>query len=161
MFSNFKIRFFGLLTSISISRGVMKKFVQKILGISAVLLLVGCARPIIFTNFESGNVLNGQLNGSDRSITVTMPDGDSLSGQYSYLSNASMTFGNAFATSGASSASAFGTSMNTGGQSIIYAVLTSKKSKLVMEIILPYSQWTGQGFGEARTNNGIVYKVQF
>lgn len=84
-----------------------------------------------------------------------------LSGKYSALSNATVTFGNAFAFSGASTSSAFGSGITAGGQSNAYALLTSKTSKLAMEIICVYSEWSGQGFGEARTNDGSVFKVQF
>ena len=133
----------------------------RLLPLLILLFLSGCAHTITFTNFESGEVLQGQYNKLDRSVTVTMPDGEVLSGKYSALSNATATFGNVFVFSGGASASAFGTGITAGGKANAYAILTSQTSKLVMEIIVSYSEWNEHGFGEARTNDGKVYKVQF
>ncbi len=127
----------------------------------AVLLLAGCGKAITLTNFDTGDVLKGRYNSANRTVTVTMPDGQVLSGRYSAISGASMTFGNAYVFSGASTATAFGTGMAVGGASNAYALLVSDTSSLAMEIIVSYSEWTGHGYGEARTNDGRAFKVQF
>jgi len=136
----------------------MKKIFIAILGL---IFISGCAHQITFTNFEEGIILNGQYNELDRSITVTMPNGEILKGKYSALSNATASFGNAFAFSGGASATVFGTGITAGGTANAYALLTSESSKLAMEIIAQYSEWNGHGFGEARTNDGQAFKVQF
>jgi len=134
---------------------------QGLLLILLMMVLSGCAHTVTLTNFETGEVLHGQYNELDRSVTVTMPDADILSGKYSAFSNAALTFGNAFVFSGTITASGFGTGVTVGGTSNAYALLTSKTSKLAMEIIVAYSEWSGHGYGEARTNDGRAFKVQF
>ena len=125
-----------------------------------VVLFVGaCTHPMSLTSFESGEALKGSYNELNRLVTVTMPNGEVLTGKYSAVSNATATFSNAFIVSGAASASALGTGISTGGASNAYALLVSQSSKLAMEILVSYSEWNGQGFGEARTNDGRVYKM--
>ena len=61
-----------------------------------------------------------------------MPDGEVLFGKYSAISNTTPVFQTGFGV-----------------------------STLMMEIIVSYSEWTGHGYGEATTNDGRKYKVQF
>jgi hypothetical protein len=123
-------------------------------------LLVGCAHSIALVNFNSGETLAGEYNSGTREISVIMPNGETLKGQYSAASNASVSYGTGFASSGGNFASGFGTSVSSGGASQAYALLRSSTSKLMMEMVVTYGS-NGQGFGEARTNDGRTYKVQF
>jgi hypothetical protein len=136
---------------------------KKIGVIFLIFLFLGCVHRIELIDFNSGNVLVGHYNEGNRKVAVSMPDGEMLIGKYSNISNASVGFGTAWGFSGANTATAFGTGISTGGQSMAYALLKSKKpkSKLMMEIIVSYSDWTGHGYGEAITNDGKKYKVQF
>lgn len=142
---------------------------KKLFCLLAALFLTACAHSLQLVEFETGQVLNGEYNELNRTVTVTMPDGEVLTGKYSALTNAAVTFGSAFgsgtAFSGNTSATAFGSSfgygISAGGQSSAYALLKSEKSNLMMEILVKYSEWSGHGFGEARTNDGRRYKVQF
>jgi hypothetical protein len=122
------------------------------------MLLAGCVHqgyqvyPISLTNFESGEVLQGQYSRQDNSVSVTMPNGETLSGRYTALSNTrvtSDTFNPMYSVT------------TRGGRSNAYALLKSKTSKLLMEIIVSYSESSGHGFGEAKTNDGRTFKVQF
>ena len=130
-------------------------------GLLFVLVFVGCAHKITFTNFESGEILNGEYNTADKSIKVTMPNGEMLIGSYAAISSSSILFGNSFATSGGATATGFGTGIAVGGNSKAYAILSSQKSSLMMELLVSYSEWNGHGFGEAKTYDGKIYKVQF
>lgn len=121
------------------------------------ILLIGCAHPVTLTNFNTGETLNGEFNTGTREITVTLRNGELLSGKYSAASNSSVTFGTVFAGSGGF---AGGTAINSGGASQAYAILKSQSSSLMMEVIVTYGT-NNNGFGEARTNDGRVYKVQF
>lgn len=125
------------------------------------VFFVGCAHKITFTNFQSGEILNGEYNTVDKSIKVAMPNGEILIGKYSAVSGSSMIIGNSFATSGGATATGFGTGVAVGGNSRAYAILSSQTSPLMMELLVSYSEWTGNGFGEAKTNDGRIYKVQF
>jgi hypothetical protein len=49
----------------------------------------------------------------------------------------------------------------SGGEAKAHAFLKSNKSNLMMEIIVSYSDASGHGFGEAQTNDGRRFKVQF
>ena len=140
-----------------------------LISILVLLFLSGCVHKMQMVNFETGTVLDAKYNEANRMVTVVMPNGEVLTGQYSAVSNASFsignTFGSATAYSGASSATAYGSStsyaVTSGGASNAYALLRSNISKLMMEVIVQYSEWNGHGFGEARTNDGRRFKVQF
>ncbi|MDI6775666.1 MAG: hypothetical protein QMD03_00250 [Syntrophales bacterium] len=135
----------------------MKRFLLIVLS----FIIAGCVHKIEITHFQTGQVLQGNYNELNRIVTVVMPDGEVLKGKYSAVSNASFSFGTATAFSGAATATGFGYGISSGGKSQAYALLKSKTSTLMMEIIVAYSEWTGHGFGEARTNDGRSYKVQF
>lgn len=146
-----------------------KILMRVLISMLVLLLLSGCVHKMQIVNFETGTVLDAQYNEANRMVTVIMPDGEILTGQYSAVSNASFsignTFGSATAYSGISSATAYGSStsyaLTSGGASNAYALLRSSTSKLMMEIIVQYSGWNGHGFGEARVNDGRHFKVQF
>ena len=126
------------------------------------LFLMGCIHRIELTNFQTGQVLQGQYNEADRTITVTMPDGEVLKGKYSAVSNASFTFGTATtSTPGFFPATTWGYGFTSGGRGEAWALLKSETTRLMMEMIVTYSESTGHGFGEARTNDGRIFKVQF
>ena len=133
-----------------------------ILLIATTLFLAGCAaRSITLVDFQTGQTIEGQLNNTDRSVTVTMPDGEILYGKYSDISGSTTVFGTGFGVSSHSHGAIFSTSVAGGGASRIYALLRSNSSNLMMELALSYSEWTGHGYGEGITNDGRNYKVQF
>ena len=141
-------------------------FLLIILFFIACLFLTGCAttRQLTLVDFQTGQTLDGELNESGRSISVTMPDGEVLFGKYSAISNTSPVYetGVGVAT-GSRRGSVFGTgiAIGGGGESKGYGLLRSNTSKLMMEIAVSYSEWSGDGYGEATTNDGRKYKVQF
>lgn len=146
-----------------------------------ILAFVGCTKTVNFVQFDTGQIIQGEYQRASRIITVTMPDGQILSGPVSRVSNATFTFSNAFASgstvatgsafgggqayTGTATASSFGSGfgygITGGGRAQGYAIMKSQTSTLMMELIAVYSEWTGEGFGEARTNDGRVFKVQF
>lgn len=140
-----------------------------IIAFSIMVIFTGCVHKMQVVNFETGTTLDAEYNKANKSVKVIMPDGEILTGQYSAMSNASFSIGNTFsnatAYSGAKTASAFGNStsygISSGGVSNAYALLRSDKTTLMMEMIVQYSEWTGNGYGEARTNDGRRFKVQF
>jgi hypothetical protein len=112
------------------------------------------------TSLERGETLTGSF-GPGRAVKITMPDGEILEGTYSVASNATFSTGTAVARSGNSITTISSHVANSGGASEAYALVKSQKSRLMMEIIVTYSPTNTQGFGEARTDDGRVYKVQF
>ena len=140
-----------------------------LISILTVLFLGGCVHKAQLIDFKTGTTLDAKFNEADRMVTVIMPNGEILRGKFSAVSNARFSIGNTFGSasvySGTSSATAYGGltsyAVTSGGASTGYALLRSSTSKLVMEVIVQYSDWNGHGFGEARTNDGRHFKVQF
>lgn len=136
--------------------------IRILISILGLLFLSGCVHKMQIVNFETGTVLDAKYNEANRMVTVIMPDGEVLTGQYSAVSNASFSIGNTFGSySGVSSTISTSYAVTSGGASNAYALLRSNVSKLMMEVIVQYSEWNGHGFGEARTNDGRRFKVQF
>jgi hypothetical protein len=136
----------------------------------------GCiTRHGTMVNFESGETLKVKFTDSmatDGSVEVTMPDGEILKGRYSGIRGTDeISFGSAFANASVTgpggtafgTASGFGSQRTVGGEGKAYALLTSAKpgSKLMMEIVAIYGVLDGHGYGEARTNDGRSFKIQF
>lgn len=136
---------------------------------SLLFFLTGCTHKMILTDFDKGEVLEGHYTEMTKKVEVLMPNGEILKGKYSAISNSSFTFTNSTSTataySGTASAfgtgSSFGTGYSIGGAGKAYALLKSETSNLMMELLVDYNAWDGSGFGEARTNDGRRYKVQF
>ena len=113
---------------------------------------------------------------------VIMSDGEVLAGQYQGIRGTDeISFSNSVGTINANTQYSNNKNSNTinaktqgrysetgatrtiGGQGKAYAILTSTKpgSTLVMEIIAIYNVVGGGGFGDAKTNDGRVFKVIF
>ena len=135
--------------------------------IGALLAICGCAHSVQLVQFETGQVLHGSYNTWTKRVTVTMPDGDDLTGKYKYFANAvtGFGFGSAFGVGpGGSRAAGLGSVATVSESSVAnaYALLTSSTSPLVMEIVCVVDAHTGSGgMGTARTNDGRVFRVVF
>lgn len=140
-----------------------------LLLVSMLFIFSGCSHKMTYIDFSNGEVLEGHYTEMSKDVEVKMPNGEVLKGKYSNIHNSSFTFGNSFTTGVATtgtttafgSANTFGNSFTVGGAGKAYALLRSQSSKLMMELIVDYNVWDGSGFGEARTNDGRRYKVQF
>lgn len=128
--------------------------------------LCGC-RSITLTSFSSGEEIHLRSHSLSRKIWATMPDGEVLEGKFATVSNDSIgfSFGSATAISGGQVATAFGngTTYNMAGAATVYALLKSTKpgSKLMLEVFANFSQMSGHGYGNGRTNDGRDYKLVF
>lgn len=146
----------------------MKSFYKLSLLSLILLFLVGCARQhqIALVDFNSDEVLMGVFDERDNSVIVTMPNGEILKGNYSSIDNdGAISFGNSIGySSGRYRNGGFGgvgIGFNLNSDSTKYALLSSEESELKMEILMTIRSWTKNGFGEAKTNDGRVYKIQF
>lgn len=146
------------------------------LGLIFALVLAGCmTRSATLVDFQTGQVIKGKFTDSPATggtVEIAMPNGEVLTGRYSAVRDVDqLSFTSATMTGTASygaqtafmSGSGFGTTRTVGGRGNAYALLTSTTpgSSLVMEVIVTYGVLDGHGFGEARTNDGRMYKVQF
>jgi small nuclear ribonucleoprotein (snRNP)-like protein len=138
--------------------------------VMALLIFGGCAskHDVILVGFNSEEILKSVFDETTETVTVIMPDGEVLNGKYNSLDNEeAVYFSNAFGYSSGSryyrggSFGSVGIGLNFGYKSTKYALLTSQTSPLKMEILITIKSWSKNGFGEAKTNNGKIYKIQF
>lgn len=143
----------------------MKKITLLFL-ISCIALCCGC-RTVMLTSFDTGEQVRLRAHSFGHEIWAHMPDGEVLHGTFATVSSdtASFSFGSATAVGGGQSASVFGnnTRYNVGGPACVYALMKSTKpgSRLMLEMIANFSEMSGDGFGQARTNDGRTYRVIF
>jgi hypothetical protein len=140
-----------------------------ILIVAALFLFSGCAlkHDVVLVGFNTEGVLQGIFDERSETVTVTMDNGEILSGGYSSFSEDSdVVFSNSmgytrnkYRRSGMFGG--IGMGINFGAVSKKYALLTSETSSLKMEIVITMRSWSRNGIGEATTNDGRVYKIQF
>ena len=118
---------------------------------------IACATTynIQLTNFDSGETIHGTAVSGGNKVSVVMPNGEVLRGEYITTSDASFKHTNLIVTQ-QGVIPVYGVTRSQTGNG--YVLLKSNKSKLIMEIVVRYDGH--HGIGEARTNDGRVYRVQ-
>lgn len=129
-------------------------------GFLGLALLAGCAQTLHLVNFESGQRLEGKLNRGGKTVQVTMPDGEVLNGTYSQYapSKTISTQGVRTRENPDNETDSNATTVVTQDSGEGYSVLTGERGT-TMEMRFKFSGESG--FGEATTNRGAKYKVQF
>ena len=118
-------------------------------------LLAACSHHIQFIGITDGTTITGTHNLWRRTIAVTLPSGVKLEGPYQPLTTGSIGEGSLFF--GANIAELLGRPMS--GRAHGYARLTGPEGT-VLEIVFAL-EWTGRGYGAARTGLGDEYRVVF
>lgn len=157
------------------------KWLNKIFIVVSIIIFNGCVMQATLVDVTNGQKLKAKFTDSDATggkCEVQMPDGEILQGRYQGIrgidevsfssavgnikSNTEYN-GDGINSDTNSAFSVAGSTRTVGGQGKAYAILTSTKpgSTLVMEIIAIYNVVGGGGFGDAKTNDGRVYKVIF
>jgi hypothetical protein len=121
----------------------------------SLVLWTGCARALELTALTDGAMGTGTLDVWTRSVTVTLPSGETARGHYTTL------------TTGEISPSSFFYGVNLGEllgrhqteRLYGYARLTGERGTVV-ELILT-GDWLGHGFGVARTDRREEYRIAF
>ncbi len=119
------------------------------------LLLVACTRTVELVDLHNGSVLTGTHNLWHRSVSVSLPTGETAAGTYTKLTAADIGAESLF----------FGANMgellgrHTVEQVSGYARLTGERGTVV-EIVF-FSDWLGHGHGVARTSLKEEYRVTF
>ncbi|MDR1976968.1 MAG: hypothetical protein LBQ18_08275 [Campylobacteraceae bacterium] len=141
-----------------------------ILVIAALFLLSGCVskHDVALVGFNTDGVLKGVFDEENQTVTVTMSDGEVLKGKYSSFDDeGTVIFDNAIGYStggrhyGRGTFGGISMGINLNSENKKYALLTSETSSLKMEITIVFRSWSRNGMGEAKTNDGRVYKIQF
>lgn len=124
------------------------------------LCLYGCSTTMRLMEFKSGEVAEAFVDSNKGEIRVYMPDGEILIGPYNTLTNPRFRIGAGLGGHGGGRVYPT-VRFDTGSK--LYALLSSEKasSSLVMEIIADQSTLSRKGRGEARTNDGRVFKIVF
>jgi hypothetical protein len=121
----------------------------------AALLLVACTRTVEFVDLRTGSVLTGTRSLWHRSVSVSLPDGETAAGPYTKLTTAEIGPESLFF--GANAGELLG--RHVVAQVSGYARLVGERGTVV-EIIFS-SDWLGHGHGVARTSRKEEYRVTF
>ena len=134
------------------------RFLPAILFLS---LLGGCLKDMHLVEFKTGDSAKGFWDTNKGEIRVYLEDGNILRGPYSTVSNARFSIGTPVHIYRGHVGVGVYPRVGFSGRGNIYALLEDDDSHLVMEIVADVNKWSGSGHGEARTNDGRVYKVIF
>ncbi len=121
----------------------------------ATLLLVACTRTVELVDLHNGSVLTGTHSLWRRSVSVSLPTGETAAGPYTQLTAADIGAESLFF--GANVGELLG--RHTVEQVSGYARLIGERGTVV-EIIFS-SDWLGHGHGVARTSLKEEYRVTF
>lgn len=121
-------------------------------------IFAGCTHRLKLTELDTGKTLKGVYDTTHKTITVTMPDGEVLSGK-SHPASKNQYPG--VHTPATAPKTGFGSGVPSGIKADDYAVLESEKTKLVMEVFLYFDSFSEKGLGFARTNDNKRYKISY
>lgn len=136
------------------------------------MLLVGCARtahlyPISADNTGTPHVLTATFISSGTghgSITIPLPSGEILKGEFSVVRGGTIGFGsiiaNAYGTGGYASGSALGTGYSMQGASHGMASAVGDKGTS-MQCEFYNDNWSGHGYGACKASTGTLYRLQY
>lgn len=119
------------------------------------LLLAACTRPVQFVDLQNGASLTGTHSLWFRSITVSLPTGETVTGTYTKLTASDMGPGSLFF--GANAGELLG--LHAIERVYGYARMTGEQGSVVEMIVT--SDWLGHGYGVARTSGKEEYRVTF
>lgn len=141
-------------------------YVRNFLLVAIIAALTGCASTARLYNLDTGEVLNASFEnygtGFGR-ITVTLPDGRKLAGEYTTISD--MGYSAGFSTANVSGAGGYawataqGFSFNQPGKQFGSATVVGHG--MVIDVVYVVDPWTAHGHGIGKDNKGGKYKVQF
>jgi len=140
---------------------------KKILFVLLTIVLCGCVTTARLYNLNEASVIYAKFGNygiGHAKITAIAPDGEQFEGEYTTLSNMSMSTGfgtaSAFSSDNYVWAQAQGFSFNQPGKQFGSAVIVGDRGT-VIEIIYAVDPWTSHGSGVAKDNKGNKYRVQF
>jgi hypothetical protein len=124
--------------------------------------ITGCSSHLKLIHLDSGNTLEGRYDTVYNEITVTMPNGEILTGKYRPAKENPFPSPEEYEQTDPPPKSGFGSGIPHGIRADVYALLKSEKTDLMMEVFLGYDSFKGgDGFGFARTNDKRSYKITY
>lgn len=129
---------------------------RKFLILLILIFSFGCAHQLQLIDTNKGTILIGEFNTATKDVEVKLPSGEVLRGKYSAIANNTVAFGGTFVRGVYIPSTAV---IANGGGQPGYAFLTGNKGT-TMEVNFVYGR-DAHGFGEAKTNGGMIYKVMF
>ncbi len=117
--------------------------------------LLSCATHVTFVNLRDGGNLTGRHQVWRQSLAVVVASGETLEGRYEALTQQAIGPGSLFFGANLSALLGAYRSERTQG----YARLVGDRGT-VMEIVFAL-EWTGRGYGVARSSDGREYAVSF
>lgn len=139
---------------------------KTIIGVFLVILLAGCVTTARLYNLDTGEILSASYSSygtGHGKITLTRPNGQILTGEYTTISENSSTWGFGSANVSAGSqyawATAQGFSFTSSGKQFGSAVCVGEG--LVIEVVYAVDVWSGHGNGVGKDNKGGKYRLQF
>jgi hypothetical protein len=129
--------------------------------ILAVAVFSGCVSTARLYNLDSGEVLAARFKNygtGHGEITVTLPDGKELKGEYSTLDNSSSSFGTNVTSGSYGWATSQGFSFSVPHTQYGSAVVAG--SGFVIDVVYQVDILS-HGFGVAKDNKGGHYRLQF
>jgi len=125
-------------------------------------LISGCSSHLKLIHLDSGNTLEGRYDTVYNEITVTMQNGEILTGKYRPAKENPFPSSEDYKQKDPLPKSGFGSGIPHGIRADVYALLKSEKTDLMMEVFLGYDSFKGgDGFGFARTNDKRTYKITY
>lgn len=123
-----------------------------------------------FYDLESGTRLTGELNDFSNEISVTLPDGEKLQGEYRQFSGGHIVSGttqtdfsgstdmgmNDFSGQSQSTSSGYTMSTQHKGHAILHG-----DDGYIMELMFTFNPFVDHGYGVARDSEGNKYRVKF
>jgi hypothetical protein len=135
---------------------------KRLFLIAIALLLGACASSARLYNLDTGEILSATYEnyGTGRGrITLRTPSGATLSGEYTTISGAGMSWGAGSASGSFGWATAQGFSFHQPGQQFGSATVVG--GGMVIDLVYAVDPWTGRGQGVGRDNRGGRYRVHF
>lgn len=117
--------------------------------------LPGCTRDVRLVSLSDGSLATGTTKLWSQTVVLTLPSGEVTEGEFFSLSNTKLAEDSLFHR--ANLGQMFGGQVS--GRFHGYAYLMGTQGTVV-EIIFA-ADWTGRGFGFARTSRGEEYRVSF
>ena len=137
------------------------KSIGMVIVVSSCMLLGGCLKDMRMVEFKTGETAEGFWDSGKGELRVYLEDGRILAGPYAKMSNA--RFSIAIPVHVYRGHVGIGTIPRVGfsRHGNVYALLDDENSSLLMEVVADINAWSGSGHGEARTNDGRVFKCVF